>query len=120
MRRILSSALALFAAVCALAQQTPDPAVFAAPPARYQTAAWWHWMDGALTKEGVTKDLEAMKAQGISNATVLNIYRLIGIEDGFQSVKFDSPEWYALFRHAVEEADRLGMQIGAANCDGWS
>ncbi|MCR4825178.1 MAG: hypothetical protein K5849_07490 [Bacteroidales bacterium] len=120
MKRILFFALAFFATVCASAQQTPDPAVFAAPPAQYQTAAWWHWMDGALTEEGVTKDLEAMKAQGISNATVLNIYRLIGIEDGFQSVKFDSPAWYALFRHAVEEADRLGMQIGAANCDGWS
>ncbi len=120
MRRLLFFVPALLAAFCARAQQIPDPAVFAAPPAQYQTAAWWHWMDGALTREGVTKDLEAMKAQGISNATVLNIYRLIGIEDGFQSVKFDSPEWYALFRHAVEEADRLGMQIGAANCDGWS
>ena len=121
MNRFLLSALALLiSAVCGRTQTAPDPAVFAAPPAQYQTAAWWHWMDGAITREGITKDLEAMKAQGISNATVLNIYRLIGIEDGFQSVPFDSPEWYAMFRHAVEEAARLGMQVGAANCDGWS
>ena len=120
MNRILILLTALLAAPGLLAQPRPDPAVFANPPAQYQTAAWWHWMDGAITREGLTKDLESMKAQGISNATVLNIYRLIGIEEGFQSVKFDSPEWYAMFRHAVEEADRLGMQIGAANCDGWS
>lgn len=121
MRRFLPTVFFLLTAVrSALAQPLPDPAVFAAPPAQYQTAAWWHWMDGAITREGITKDLEAMHAQGISNATVLNIYRLIGIDEGFQSVPFDSPQWYAMFRHALEEADRLGMQIGAANCDGWS
>ena len=120
MKRILPCLCLLMGAVLLRAQQLPDPAVFADPPAQYRTAAWWHWMDGAITREGITKDLEAMHAQGISNATILNIYRLIGIDDGFQSVPFDSPQWYAMFRHALDEAGRLGMQIGAANCDGWS
>lgn len=120
MKRILVFSLSALAAVCARAQSFPDPAVFADPPAQYRTAAWWHWMDGDITREGITRDLEAMKAQGISNATILNIYRLIGVGDGFQTVRFDSPEWYAMFRHAVDEAARLGMEIGAANCDGWS
>lgn len=96
-----------------------SPSSFANPPAENQVATWWHWMDGSFTKEGITKDLEAMKAAGISNATVLNIYRMIGVQDAL-SIAFDSPEWYAMFRHAVEEADRLGIEIGAANCDGWS
>lgn len=104
----------------ALAQPTfPDPDRFAKPADQDKIATWWHWMDGGITREGITKDLEAMKAQGISNATVLNIYRLIGVE-GCTPIEFNSPEWYALFRHAVEEADRLGIEIGAANCDGWS
>ena len=121
MKRLTFSILAFVCAVSLQAQALPDPDVFAAPPAQYQTASWWHWIDGALTREGITKDLEAMKAQGISNATVLNIYRKLGIEEGSRrSFKFGTPEWYGMFRHAVEEADRLGMQIGAANCDGWS
>ena len=120
MKYLLIPTLLLAASLAAPAQSLPDPDVFANPPAAYRTATWWHWMDGAITREGITKDLEAMHAQGISNATILNIYRLIGIEKGFQSVPFDSPAWYAMFRHALEEADRLGMEIGAANCDGWS
>ncbi|MBQ9660016.1 MAG: hypothetical protein IJV37_01950 [Bacteroidales bacterium] len=120
MKRFLLLAAFLSGALCARAQTFPDPDVFSAPPAQYRTATWWHWMDGDITREGITRDLEAMKAQGISNATILNIYRLIGVGDGFQTVKFDSPEWYAMFRHALEEAGRLGIEIGAANCDGWS
>lgn len=111
--------LLLASALCASAQQTVTPEGFNAPSPENHTATWWHWMDGDITREGITKDLEAMKAQGITNATVLNIYRLIGVE-GCQNVKFNSPEWFAMFRHAVEEADRLGIEIGAANCDGWS
>ena len=118
MRRLtLLASLLLTAAGTAFAQI--DPGRFASPEPEDRVATWWHWMDGAITREGITKDLEEMKAQGISNATVLNIYRLIGVE-GVTPVEFDSPEWYALFRHAVEEADRLGIEIGAANCDGWS
>ena len=35
-------------------------------------------------------------------------------------VKFNTDEWYRLFEWALKEADRLGMTIGAHNCDGWS
>lgn len=103
----------------AFSAQAQDVERFRHPTSDSQVATWWHWMEGSFTKEGITKDLEAMKAQGISNATILNIYRMIGVQDAL-SIAFDSPEWYAMFRHAVEEADRLGIEIGAANCDGWS
>ncbi len=116
---ITALSLLCAAALSAPAQQSLTPEGFRTPSPENHTAAWWHWMDGDITREGITKDLEAMKAQGITNATVLNIYRLIGVE-GCQNVKFNSPEWFAMFRHAVEEADRLGIEIGAANCDGWS
>ena len=96
-----------------------DPSRFSNPLPEDQVATWWHWMDGSFTKEGITKDLECMKAQGISNATILNIYRMIGVQDAL-SIGFDSPEWYDMFRHALNEAERFGIEIGAANCDGWS
>lgn len=119
---LLSVLLAFSAAYAVSAGPVHDglsPASFANPSPESQVATWWHWMDGSLTREGITADLEAMKAAGISNATILNIYRMIGVENALD-IAFDSPEWYAMFRHAVEEADRLGMEIGAANCDGWS
>lgn len=109
-----------------------------ASPIETQTGTWWHWMNGHITKEGITKDLEAMKANGITNATVLNCYRPFGSqfkafekyvapenmreidESHWPVVKFGTKEWYDMFRWALDEAERLGMEIGTANCDGWS
>ena len=54
MKPILIFLPLLLAAAGARAQQAPDPAVFADPPAQYQTAAWWHWMDGAIPAFGST------------------------------------------------------------------
>ncbi|MBP5321038.1 MAG: hypothetical protein J6334_08620 [Kiritimatiellae bacterium] len=35
-------------------------------------------------------------------------------------VKFNSEEWFDLFRHAQKEAKRLGLEICIPNCSGWS
>ncbi len=93
---------------------------FLNPPESVGIYAWWHWLDNAITKEGITKDLEAMKQQGISGATILNI-GLFGERDmGVPQVIFGTDQWYDMFKWAVQEANRLGITIGAHNCDGWS
>jgi hypothetical protein len=98
----------------------PDPALFRSPPDHHKVHAWWHWMDNAISREGITKDLEAMKAQGINGVTVLNV-SLHGERDfGIPPVVFGTEAWYEMFAWAVEEAARLGMEVGAHNCDGWS
>ena len=82
---------------------------------------WWHWADGNITREGITKDLEAMKATGISQATIINVGYFFKDKDfGVPKVKFNSPEWHAMFSWALIEAKRLHMTIGAHQCDGWS
>ncbi len=98
---------------------------------------WWHWMNGHVTREGIAKDLEAMKLAGITSATIFNAHRPFGSqftafaqvakenvrdidESVMPAVKFASKEWFDLFRFALNEAERLGITIGAANCDGWS
>lgn len=93
---------------------------FQNPPSANSIHAWWHWLDNSITKDGITKDLEAMKSQGISTVTILNI-GLLGEKDmGVPMVRFNTPEWYDMFEWALHEADRLGMHVGAHNCDGWS
>ena len=98
---------------------------------------WWHWMNGHVTREGIAKDLEAMKLAGLTSATIFNAHRPFGSqftafsqvakenvreidESSMPTVKFASKEWFDLFRFALDEAERLGITIGAANCDGWS
>jgi len=98
----------------------PDAVSFKDPDSTSAIHTWWHWMDNAITREGITADLEAMKEQDISTATILNV-SLFGERDlGIEPVFFNSPEWHEMFRWALEEASRLGMTIGVHNCDGWS
>jgi len=80
---------------------------------------YWYWMDGHITKEGITADLESMKRFGIGEG-------YIGIISG-QSGMDPNPEpraltdgWWDSVVHAVREARRLGVDIGFFNSPGWS
>jgi len=46
---------------------------FQNPPQSSKVHTWWHWVQGSISKDGITKDLESMKAQGNAQATILNI-----------------------------------------------
>jgi hypothetical protein len=97
-----------------------SPGEFKNPPAEAKVHTWWHWLDGNITKDGITKDLEAMKDQGIAQATILNV-GLFGERDfGVPKAAFGSDRWFDMFHWALREADRLGIRIGVHNCDGWS
>lgn len=89
---------------------------FREPPLSAWPQAWWHWMDGNISREGIKADLEAMKAAGVGGATILDISG--GLPPG--PIETVSPEWFALVQYALEEAARLGMEISLHNCPGWS
>lgn len=89
---------------------------FANPPEWAKPQTWWHWMNGNITKEGITADLESMKRVGINGVEVFNVSE--GIPDG--PAPYLSPQWLELFRFAAAEADRLGMEVCFHNCAGWS
>src|SRR5476649_1893884 len=89
---------------------------FLNPPDSAKPQTWWHWMNGNITKAGITADLEAMKQIGLGGATIVNVDS--GIPRG--PVNFMSPEWRDDFKFAVQEADRLGLKLCVENCAGWS
>ena len=89
---------------------------FANPPPSARAHTWWHWMNGNITKDGITADLEAMARVGIGGAQIFNAAE--GIPHG--PVQFNSPEWRALVKHAATEANRLGLELCIHNCAGWS
>ncbi len=77
---------------------------------------YWYWINDDISKEGITKDLEAMKNAGIGAALIGNI-NPAGI-DG--KVPMLSDDWWSHMVHAVTEGKRLGVDIGIFNCPGWS
>src|SRR5579872_3524956 len=112
----------LIAALLALALLPPAGAQediqrdFRNPPQDARPMTWWHWMNGNVTKEGITADLEAMKRIGLGGAQIFNVAQ--GEPAG--PVKFMSPEWRAITQHAISEEHRLGLKLAIHNCAGWS
>lgn len=89
---------------------------FANPPPVTRPWVYWMWMDGNLSREGLTADLEAMRSAGIGGVMIMEVD--VGVPKG--PVKFMSPEWRQLFKHVVTEAERLGLQITLNAGPGWT
>ena len=76
---------------------------------------FWYWMFGAVTREGITADLEAMKRVGLGGAYLMPIKSVAqGPQFGGKAEQL-SPEWWDMVRFSMEEADRLGLELGGAH-----
>ncbi len=89
---------------------------FENPPDSARPGVYWYFMDGNLSKEGMTADLESMKEAGIGNVLFLEVN--VGVPRG--PVDFLSEEWQELYKHAVREAERLGIEITLGSGPGWA
>jgi len=96
------------------------------PPVTVRPYVWWHWMGPNFSKEGITKDLEAMKASGIGGATIFNLSSAVQeshsptLNNPWPDQTYRSPKYWEALRHAAAEAARLGLEIGLHNCVGYS
>lgn len=90
---------------------------FAAPPDSARMWTWWFWLGDKVDRQSITADLEAMKAQGLAGVTV---YSISGPGVADKGPDYMSPEWRALFKHTVKEADRVGLGVSAILCSGWN
>lgn len=90
---------------------------FQSPPDSIQTSVYWYWISGNISREGVVKDLEAMKRAGINRAFIGNV-GIGGTPDG--KVRLFSPEWWDILHAALQTATRLHIDIGMFNSPGWS
>ena len=115
LRAFLGCTIPLFAALSARGQTDLERG-FRAPPDSAKPQTWWHWMNGNITREGITADLEAMKRAGLGGAQILNV--LCNIPHG--PVQVLGPEWRQMMRHAFAEGDRLGIEICVHNCPGYT
>ena len=89
---------------------------FKNPPESARPGVYWYFMDGNISKQAMTADLESMKKVGIAHAIFLEVN--VGIPRG--KVDFLSEEWQELFKHAVREAERLGIAITLGVGPGWT
>ena len=90
---------------------------FSVPQDSIKPYVYWYWVSDNISREGITKDLEAMARVGIGEAFIGNI----GLETNtYGTVKVLSKEWWELTRFAITEGQRVGVDIGIFNSPGWS
>jgi hypothetical protein len=84
---------------------------------------YWYWLGGQITKEGIANDLENMRDVGISLAMIGNV----GVNPKGpellpkgQTVRMFTSQWYALTRHALREAHRVGVDLYMFQGPAWS
>jgi hypothetical protein len=95
---------------------------FTDPPNGARPRVWWHWLNGNISKEGITLDLEWMKRVGIGGAE--SFQGFLGpmgpgkVVD--KQLPYMSEGWQDAMHHAAVTADRLGLELGIAASPGWS
>ena len=90
---------------------------FVNPPDSIRVAVYWYWLDNNISKEGVIKDLEAMKRVGITRAFIGNQSTDNPPEN---PVPLFSDEWWDITHAAMKTATDLDIELGMFNCPGWS
>ena len=106
----------LLAPVVPAAAETALERDFVNPPAAAKPWVYWFWLNGNITREGITADLEAMQRVGIGGVLIMEVDQ--GTPVG--PVVFMSDEWRTLFKHMAREAQRLGIEVNMNDAAGWN
>jgi len=116
-KALLATGFALLWALLPSASAAADLAAgFREPPDGARPWVYWFWLNGNITRTGITADLEAMKRVGIGGVLIMEVDQ--GAPLG--PVPFAGEAWRELFRFMLSEADRLGLQVNMNNDAGWN
>lgn len=111
--------MAIFSIVASCSHQSSMAELekgFIHPPDSAKAYVWWHWLNGNVSREGISRDLEAMAEQGIGGASIFNLREQA--DPG--PVIYGSEAWQRLVDHVFADAKRLGLQLSFQNCGGWA
>ena len=110
----------LLLAGCQSAKQPSLQEQFASPMEEAKPWTFWYWMHGAVTPEGITADLEAMKEVGLGGAYLMPIRGNVEAPQFEGKAQQLTPYFWEMVRHSMAEADRLGLKLGMHICDGFA
>ena len=96
-----------------VAQETiwPEPTQESKPWTR-----WW-WMENAVDKENIKRELKEMADAGIGGVEITSIYGVKGEENRF--MEYLSPQFSEILNFTIDEANKLGMGVDLPPGSGW-
>ena len=86
---------------------------FENPGKQARPRAYWNWLNGDVTHEGLTRDLEEAKAKGLGGLQMWDTEAMRNPDDFVPAgPAFMGPESVAAMHHSMKEAKRLGLDLG--------
>jgi hypothetical protein len=82
---------------------------FQNPPASARPWVFWFWVNGNISKECITKDLEALENAGIGGVLWMEVSGSKWAPAG--GVTTLSPQWHDCMQWTVKECARLGLEL---------
>jgi len=114
MKRLLVIVLAAFGLAVQIHADQLEKG-FVHPPDSARPWVYLFPLDGNITSNGITADLEAMKRVGIGGLVYFEVDQ--GAPKG--PARFGGTLWREMFKHLCNEANRLGLQVNMNNDAGW-
>ena len=99
-----------------------DAGLFKRPPRIFYPETWFHFVNGNISRTGITQDLEAIAGAGITGVQLFhgkigNPADWPGTEEHIECL---SPKWEELVSFTASEAHRLGLRFSLQTCPGWA
>jgi hypothetical protein len=93
---------------------------FISPPDSAKPRIYWFWLFNRVDSAGIKRDLEQFKAKGINGVNLICTGGYAGAAP-LLGVKYQSPQWWGLFRYAVKKAKQLHIEFGFnLSAGGWT
>ncbi len=96
---------------------------FRNPPIEARPGAFWDWLNGNVNLAQITRELEEMKAKGMSGAEIWDIGVIRPNPDETPipaGPAFMGPESLKAINHAIDEATRLRLHLGLVASSSWN
>ncbi len=92
---------------------------FTNPPAAARPRVWWHWMNGNITKDGISQDIDWMHRVGIAGFqnfdAALSTPQVVD-----KRLIYMQKDWQDAFKFAIDKGNSYGFEMAIAGSPGWS
>jgi len=96
---------------------TTEKVVWPEPTGQSKPWTRWWWMENAVDRENIKRELKEMADAGIGGVEITPIYGVKGEEERF--IEFLSPGFSDMLKFTIEEANQLGMGVDLPPGSGW-
>ena len=91
---------------------------FESPSQQHKPWAFWYWINGNITKEGIYADLKSMSEAGLGGVVLMHINEHEMVPAG--PVRFLSDDYKAMLKYTFDTAAKYNLQVNLYNSEGWS